>query len=81
MADRTSAELFGMMFDIVAEELPEDRREAVALRLWKKSRMYDFSPGQMEVDEALRKLGLARLAVDPRWPEDGECWQYGPEPR
>ena len=49
-------------------------------KYWKMSREYDFSEYQMEADEALLKLGLARKGVDPDYPEDGDVMLYGPKP-
>ena len=79
MADRTSADLFGEVFGILAEHVPAGpERDATALRLWTAQDDYDFSPNQMDADNALMELGLARRGVDPDWPNDGEVWLYGP---
>jgi hypothetical protein len=79
MADRTSAHLFGCIFEIIDEHVkdPQDRK-VLAERFWAMSRGYDFSEYQMESDEVLERLGLARKEVDPRYPEDGPVWTYGP---
>lgn len=80
MSDRTSARLFGEVFEILAEHVPAgEARDAAVLRFWGLTRDYDFSPDQMGADDALFALGLARRGVDPDWPDDGEVVLYGPE--
>lgn len=78
MADRTSAALFAEIFDVLASDEPMDRK-ALARRFYELSQGYDFSPSQMGCDEALTKLGLLRMGVDPEYPDDGETYLYGPE--
>jgi hypothetical protein len=78
MADRTSAGIFGKVFTLLAER-PSEERKAMARKVWKESKEYDFTADQMYADEALTALGLARLKVDPKHPEWGEVWHYGPE--
>lgn len=73
MADRTSAEIFGSIFELLAED-PTDHHKNLARKFWRMSDRYDFHPCQMECDEALETLGLARPDPD----EDG-CFKYGPE--
>lgn len=63
MADRTSAGLFGTFFEFLAEE-PDERSKVMAEKLWRISKRYDFGPCQMDCDDALVKLGLARLDAD-----------------
>jgi hypothetical protein len=78
MADRTSAGLFGEFFCLLAAD-PTDQHVKWARDLWRNTLEYDFSPCQMGCDEALSTLSLARRRVDPRWPDDGPVWWYGPE--
>lgn len=59
MADRSSAEIFGMVLDILAED-PTDDHKAIAKRVFEQTRHYDFTVGQMECDNSLKKLGLKR---------------------
>jgi hypothetical protein len=56
MADHTSAEIFGLLFKYVAESeyLTKGR---VADKLWKLAKNYDFSPDQMNANQALSLLG------------------------
>lgn len=68
MADRTSAELFGTFFELLAKNPTEEHRQ-MALEVYRKSRNYDFMDYQMDCDDALVTLGLARKKIDP---EDGE---------
>lgn len=78
MADRTSAELFSTMFEMLAEN-PTDEHKAMALKLWEKQYNFDFSPYQMGCEEALVTLGLAERGLEPGYEEDGEVWLYGPK--
>lgn len=78
MSDHSSAELFGMFFDMLAED-PTPKHVAMAHKLWPRTKGYDFSDCQMCCEESLEKLGLARKGVNPEYPEDGEVWLYGPE--
>ena len=80
MADRTSAEVFRAIFELLAGEPPSDTRTRLTRGVWSLARNYDFSTCQMDADDALMKLGLARLAVDPRYPNEGEVMVYGPTP-
>ena len=71
MADRTSAELFGILFEVLAEE-PTEENKVLAKTFYELSERYDFSYSQMEADEALVTLGLAKRFTDPDWPDEGE---------
>lgn len=78
MEDRTSAGLFADIFEyLAADKKPLDRR-AFARWLWKKHGHFDFTHEQLECEEALSKLGLARRIADPD-SDDGGTWVYGPE--
>jgi hypothetical protein len=63
MADRSSAEIFGEVFDYLAKT----GDVKAARHFFKLTQRYDFSLCQMECDKSLVKLGLARKAKD----EDG----------
>ena len=76
MADRTSAEVFGRVFQILAKN-PTDENKEIAKELFSYTNEYDFSHYQMYADESLIALGLAKLGIDPRYPEDGEVIIYG----
>ena len=58
MADRSSAEVFGVIFDILAENPTKDHKD-IALRLWNKSMYYEFNEDQMDCDKSLVSLDLA----------------------
>lgn len=75
MADRTSAALFSTVFGFLAEH-PDERNKVFAKRLWRETREYDFTSDQMSCDEDLIALGLAKLGIDPEYPEDGETVLY-----
>lgn len=60
MADRDSAEIFGFVFEYLAEQPQDERTKALALEMWAKTPGYDFCTYQMGCDEALIKLGLAQ---------------------
>ena len=79
MADRTSAALFGELFEWCADaDIGERARKKLAAQLWSMSRGYDFDDCQMDCDDALVELGLARRGID----EDDRCYcevmLYGP---
>jgi hypothetical protein len=59
MADRTSAELFGNIFEYIAGHTKMDVEDFIVW-LWKQQHNYDFSPYQMGCDDALLELGLAK---------------------
>jgi hypothetical protein len=58
MADRTSAALFGKIFDLLAEN-PTDEHKAIARKIAPETREYDFNAYQMGCDKSLIALGLA----------------------
>lgn len=59
MADRTSAGIFGYMFENLASD-PTDKNKEIASKIFDKSCDYDFSNYQMCADESLIKLNLAK---------------------
>ena len=75
MADRTSAEVFGFIFEKLSDN-PTDENKKLADEIFAKTMQYDFSHYQMYADEALQKLGLAKMGVDPEYPDDGEVMIY-----
>jgi hypothetical protein len=75
VADRTSANLFSVIFELLAEN-PSEEHKTMAKKIWKLTRNFDFSFDQMGCDAALVTLGLARLGVDSKYPEDGEVVIY-----
>ncbi len=76
MTDRTSAALFGKIFELLAKN-PTDEHKAIAKEVFAYTGDYDFSYYQMDADDALMALGLARKGIDTRYPEDGETILYG----
>ncbi len=58
MADRTSAALFGELFQDLADQETPDLK--LVKKLWQKTRNYDFDYYQMNCDAALKKLGLCK---------------------
>lgn len=68
VADRESAHLFSMIFEILAE-YPDERNKALALRFWGLTGGYDFAYQQMECDDALVTLGLAKKISNRKCPE------------
>ena len=76
MADRTSAELFGILFEVLAEE-PTEENKALAKTFFNLSEKYDFTSSQMVADEALITLGLAERRISP---EGDEQIRYFGEP-
>lgn len=55
MADRTSARIFGQLFTHIAQGTPLTHDV-----LWDMCQRYDFHPCQMDINEILISLGLAR---------------------
>lgn len=67
MPDSTSARIFGSVFIHLAES-PTPTSRALALWLWEFSSQFDFSSQDLNCNNALRLLGLARLQDDSdRW--------------
>lgn len=75
MADRNSAAIFSLIFQHLAEDIREHAYQATdgqndnppraaAIKFWQASWQYDFSPEQLDCDEDLIKLGLARRCTD-----------------
>jgi hypothetical protein len=77
MADRTSAGIFGEVFEYLARQPQSPERDAFARRMWDLQGNYDFSPYQMDADDALVVLGLARREADPQY-NDEDTLVYGP---
>ena len=75
MADRTSAGIYGKIFNILAKN-PTEEDKAIAAELWQDKNDFDFSEYQMYADESLITLGLAYLGVHPDYPSDGEVVIY-----
>ena len=69
MADRTSAALFGKIFELLAKN-PTDEHKAMAKEIWPLTNDYDFSEYQMNADGSLIELGLAKEGKDPLSGED-----------
>lgn len=70
MADRTSAEIFGRIFGLLAAD-PTAENKRLARQIFEISKDYDFTPNQMYADEASLILGLAREGVSQISPQDG----------
>ena len=64
MSDRTSAELFGRIFGLLASLKKEEKTDPqeIAHEFWEflEKGSYDFAHYQMDCDEALIELGLAK---------------------
>jgi hypothetical protein len=75
MADRTSAALFGKIFSLLAKN-PTDEHKAIAKEIFSFTSEYDFNYYQMDADNELIILGLAKMGIDPDYPEDGEVVIY-----
>ncbi len=63
MSDRTSAEIFGKIFTFLAKK-PIQNREDAARVWWPRTKQYDFHPSQMDCNDALVTLGLAKWVDD-----------------
>lgn len=77
MADRTSAAVFGMVFEELAKAIDgEFDPKKLAKKLMKESQGFDFNSCQMGCDKALLKLGVAKMGIDKDYPEDGKRVLY-----
>lgn len=63
MVDRIGAELYGILFEVLAQN-PEEENKALAKQFFKLVDESDFSYSQMGVDEALITLGLAKRGIN-----------------
>ena len=79
MADRTSAEIFGTIFEMLAENITDEQR-LLALRIYKLSQRYDFTECQMDADDACLALGIARKGINPEYPEEVKVIQWPGDP-
>lgn len=75
MADRTAAEIFSKVFDILAKEVDETSVKA-AQEIWDEMANYDFIPRQLHCDdESLVSLGLAKWVsakiLNEKYPDEG----------
>ncbi len=75
MADRASARLVGRIFELLAKN-PTSEHKEIAKEIFAESMQFDFANYQMDADDALIKLGLAKIGIDPNYPEDGEVVIY-----
>jgi hypothetical protein len=75
MADRTAAGIFSTLFGQLAEDLERADNDASNIRhrqyiqklareMWGQMWSYDFNECQMDCDDALVQLGLARIVDD-----------------
>lgn len=69
MGDSSGAYLFGKVFDRLAKEPADNRRDALAKFFWTEARDHDFTDYEMECDESLKQLGLAKEVKDPDDPK------------
>ena len=67
MSDRTTAGVFCKVFCALAREPITEETKTIARGLYQDTGEYDFNKYQMECDDALIALGLARRGKD----EDG----------
>lgn len=68
MSDHSSAYLFSKLFEMFAEDGTAQAKEH-ARKIWVMSWQYDFSFEQMDCNQALERLGLAK-ARPPDDPDD-----------
>lgn len=63
------AELFSEVFNLIADHVDdEDARYELGKKFWSLSREFDFEYADMDCDEILVSLGLARVVPDPEYP-------------
>jgi hypothetical protein len=73
MGDSRSPQIFGPIFEDILLYVPPGDREYLARKYWRMSQDYDFAPCELDVDNALIDLGLARRVVHPT---DGYVMHY-----
>lgn len=69
VSDRTSAEIFVDVFTYLAAQPKTPERDAFARKAWEWTGKYDFSPYQLDADDALIALGLAVRVPDQDDPD------------
>ena len=80
MADRTAAELFGEIFNMIANDVKDPKRQSeLAEEYWNKSKGYDFDVYQMDCDEALVKLDYARQTPSEEYEDEFVTKYYDPD--
>lgn len=70
MADRSAASAFGVVFEILASQVDLKAVRGAAEEIFDETVGYDFSPDQMDCDDALEELGLY----------NSNTQAYGPQP-
>ncbi len=78
MASRTAAGIFADLFLKLAED-PEKNKELIEWA-WNHSKKFDFHACQMNCNEVLKKLGLARKVYLVEYPDEYE-WVFKGETR
>jgi hypothetical protein len=76
MADRTAADIFGKVFDILAKTDPSIEICDAAEKIWDQMAHYDFQARQLNCDDdSLIALGLAKLVssktLHEKFPNEG----------
>ncbi len=61
-SDTRSAEIFGQIFNFLAKKPLQNKDDAA--KFWRRTQSYDFHPCQMECNDSLVSLGLARWVND-----------------
>lgn len=75
MGDSTSARIFGNFF-YHAAQLKLTKKDKLVKFMWEAQLPYDFHPSDMECDEELIELGLARRGIDPDYDPEEETVLY-----
>jgi hypothetical protein len=70
MSDRSSPEIFYLIYTLLAVNPTAEHRE-IAAKLWKLSQQFDFSDHDLGCEEAMIALGIAE--------GEGENMKFGPE--
>lgn len=72
MADRTSAKIFGMIFEMLSNNPTKEHKEMAKEVYYRIVGTYDFSDYQMFADGACLALGIAKRGIRPEYPLDGK---------
>jgi hypothetical protein len=76
MGDSTSASMFRRVFLNLADGIADapamvaEERKRIASMLWDETSRLDFADYELECDDALITLGIARRVADPEYPDE-----------
>ena len=72
MSDGTAAQVFGLIFERIGKDPPDDRRAELINDIHDLMSDYDFDYNEMNCDEELIEFGIARYGIHKENSENGE---------